>query len=293
MKTLDDLVVHPATHKQLTGFLGRPSHALLLVAPPGAGKVTIARALAAVLLQTPIDTLNNHRYFTHVAPSDRTLSIDEVRNLQRAVQLKTVGHSSHTIRRVMLLEDAHYLTPEAQNALLKLLEEPPADTVLMLTTTNAASLLPTITSRAQRIALQTPARETLQAFLAKDSSPGAIDRAYNLGEGWPGIVIAMLKDGDEHPLIQAVETAKSWLRMSMFERLASVEELIKQKADLPLLLAALQRLAHAALAQAAAQQQTGALKRWRQILQATASAQRALQHNAQAKLLFTQLMLEL
>ncbi len=290
---MNDLLFEPGTKTQLETFLARPTHALLLVAPEGAGKATLARHIAAQLLGVADDKLSDHPYVTFVKPIKHSISIDEVRELQRAVQLKTLGEGK-SIRRVLLIEGAEAMTREAQNALLKLLEEPPSDTLLILTTTNLRELLPTIVSRAQRLAVKAPTEQAVESFFAAAGfETAAIEQAYRLSNGLPGLMSSLLRKSDDHPLLQALETAKRLVGSSTFSRLVVVDELTKQKTDLRPLLLALKRLAHVGLEQAATKGDTNLLKRWTNTLRAASDAQTALDRNAQTKLLLTNLMLEL
>lgn len=92
----------------------------------------------------------------HVDPLDSTfieakeaIGIEEIRNLQKKIFFKPLKGKN----KVTVIKDAHNLTIEAQNALLKLLEEPPANTYIMLTAESKNNLLPTILSRCTIITL--------------------------------------------------------------------------------------------------------------------------------------------
>jgi DNA polymerase III subunit delta' len=285
---MNNLVLDTQTEVQITNFLSQPAHALLLVAPEGAGKSAVAQLIASQLLDAPIAS---HPYVHVLTPSNGTLSIDDIRSLQHSLQLKTLG-AGRDIRRIVIIESAEALTTEAQNALLKSLEEPPADTVIILTTAKARALLPTIVSRTQRINLKLPTLEALQVHFT-DYPVSEIERTYNLSGGLPGLMTALLEADETHPLVTAVETAKQWLRASTYERLLLVDGLSKQKDELESLFAGLERVSQAALVQAAHKQQLGALKRWRHILKLTTDTRRDYSRSAQPKLLLTGLMLEL
>ena len=72
-----------------------------------------------------------------------SLGIEDVKNMQKKLYLKPLKG----MRKAVILKEAHLLTPEAQNALLKVLEEPPANTIIILTAENEDALLPTVRSR--------------------------------------------------------------------------------------------------------------------------------------------------
>jgi DNA polymerase III delta prime subunit len=98
----------------------------------------------------------------------QSIGIEEVKNMQKKISFKPIKSPSKAV----IIEDAHLLTPEAQNALLKVLEEPPANTILILGSDSKEALLPTILSRCQIIELETDqpkltekAKQDLQAFI--------------------------------------------------------------------------------------------------------------------------------
>ena len=140
---------------------------------------------------------------------------------------------------------------EAQNALLKLLEEPPADSVLVLTSTHPESLLTTIRSRVQTVHLP----ETSQA-----------------------------------PDTEAVQLAKQVLASSTYDRLLLVDNLAKQKEATLTLVATLTAIAMATL-ETAARKQSSSVDRWKTVLQAAHTAEEALLRSGNTKLVLTELML--
>ncbi|HET8671851.1 MAG TPA: hypothetical protein VFM05_14895, partial [Candidatus Saccharimonadales bacterium] len=198
------------------------------------------------------------------------------------------------IRRAVIIEHAELLTVEAQNAFLKLLEEPPADTILALTADNPQALLPTILSRVQLLAVHAPSEEALKSYFAtKTNQPEAINQAYFLSGGLPGVMEALLNQDITHPLITAVTGAKEILQKSLFERLAMVETLSKRKEDARYVVRAMQHIAQTCLTQAAAQGNEAKLKQWHKILRVATTTEQALTQNANVKLTLSNMMLNL
>lgn len=140
----------------------RLPHALLFGGPRGIGKALAARWLAARLLcrsdgNEPCATCTaciqvgaaSHPDFLLLEPAagKKEIGVDVVRNARRFVQFHAVaGH-----RKVALAEEAERLTVAAQNALLKTLEEPPGDAVIILVTASTEALLPTVRSRCRHL----------------------------------------------------------------------------------------------------------------------------------------------
>jgi DNA polymerase III subunit delta' len=142
----------------------RVPHALLITGPPHIGKTTLAITLARMLNCTgvapPCTTeaclscrkvqSGNHPNVRILDDTGESLRIDQVRDLQRELSL-----SAHEGRqRVAVLCNFERATLEAANALLKTLEEPAPQVVLVLTTQEIGQLLPTIVSRCQVLSLR-------------------------------------------------------------------------------------------------------------------------------------------
>jgi hypothetical protein len=281
---MDGILLNPLTLRQFERFTANPHHAVQIVGPHGIGKLTVSMLLASKLLEISREKLINYPYFLHVQPLKQTTSIDVVRETHRFLQRKTTGQSS--IRRIILLENAHTLTTEAQNAFLKSLEEPPADTIIILTVAEPRQLLATISSRLQTLTIRLP---TYKETAALYGDRAGFDQAYRLSNGLPGLLSELLDDR-EHPLLAAVERAKKLLQAPLFTRLASVDGLAAQRDDLPYLFMSMKRIAQTGLEQAS-KQQPAALLRWQRILEATYAAELALAQNANIKLTLTNFML--
>lgn len=160
-QTFDEVVGQQHVVRTLTSALaqGRIAHAYLFAGPRGTGKTTMARLLAKAVNCLAEDgpkpcnrcdvckALNEGRLLDLIeidGASNR--GIDEVRTLR-----EQVNFSPNVARyKVYIIDEVHMLTPEAFNALLKTLEEPPAHVIFVLATTEVHKLPPTIISRCQR-----------------------------------------------------------------------------------------------------------------------------------------------
>ena len=135
------------------------SHAYLFSGPRGCGKTTLARLLAKAIncekskAGEPCNecsackeiTLGNAMDLIEIdAASNR--GIDEIRDLKEGIQFS----STKLKYKVFIIDEAHQLTKEAANALLKTLEEPPSHTIFILATTEIQRMIPTLASRCQR-----------------------------------------------------------------------------------------------------------------------------------------------
>ena len=157
----DDLVGQDAAVQTLKNALvsGRVAHAYLFTGIRGTGKTSTARILAkAVNCENPDGGEPCNKCASCVAITDSSATdlieidaasnrgIDEIRDLRE----KAKYLPSLLKRKVYIIDEAHQLTPEAFNALLKTLEEPPGHVLFVLCTTEAHKLPATIVSRCQR-----------------------------------------------------------------------------------------------------------------------------------------------
>ena len=280
------IVLHEVAEEQLDKFLGKPTTGVLLGGPVGSGKTLVAAKLTQKLLGT--EALENHPYFRRLHPLNRGITIGQIRELIRFFQLKVPGKAK--VKRVAILEDADTMSLEAQNALLKLLEEPPADSVLILTSSYPQRLLPTIRSRAQLFMLMPPNPEKLKAhFVAQ----GYVEQAISIAMLRAGTNIAEMAyllstPEDDMP----VKLVKETLGGNIYERLLVVNGLTRQKEAVREFLETLQAVAMASL-QTAARQASITMERWKNILVATQVAQEAFEKNGNTKIILTELMLAL
>ena len=280
---MSKLVLNPTIEKQIGVFSGSPSHALLLVGPSGSGKLSLAKIIAETILDIP--TVNDHPYTLHIAPAGPSIGIESIRQLEQFLSLKVPGQKPY--KRVVIIEEADRLTTEGQNALLKNLEEPPLDTILILTAAHLGGLLPTIRSRTQTIIVGQPSRQDMSEHFS-DIDQTAFNRAYIMSGGRPGLLSALIDD-EEHPLKQATEYARELLGQPLYNRLLRVDELARKPDLAANVTLILQHMAHVSLQTASGNN----VKRWKNILEASYRANEALASNGQPKLVLTNLMLSL
>lgn len=171
------------------------SHAYLFTGSRGTGKTSVARILAR-----EIGTSENDLYEIDAA-SNR--GIDDIRELREAVH--TLPFDS--ARKVYIIDEAHMLTKEAFNALLKTLEEPPSHVVFILATTEMEKLPETIVSRCETHHFKKPN----QAVLKKLAEDIAKKEGVSLENGAADL-IALLGDGsfrDTQGILQKVFGARN------------------------------------------------------------------------------------
>jgi DNA polymerase-3 subunit delta' len=131
---------------------GRFAHAYLLCGPAGSGCEWLASELAATILGTTLQNLTSHPDFHQIAPESKSRRIvtDQIRELEQALHMKPLAGTN----KVAVIHDADRLQPQAANAFLKTLEEPPQGSHILLTTTIRDAVLTTILSRCIAVPLQ-------------------------------------------------------------------------------------------------------------------------------------------
>ncbi|HTQ72634.1 MAG TPA: DNA polymerase III subunit delta' [Acidocella sp.] len=205
---------------------GRLHHGWLLAGPPGIGKATLAYRFGRWLLaggQTPdLSVPESSGVFRRVAAGthpdfftvERRINA-KTEKLQGEIVIATIQQASAFMRltpaeggwRVVVVDGAEDMNPNAANALLKLLEEPPPRAILLLVSAAPGRLLPTIRSRCRVLPMAPLADEAMHSLLADyapelgaqartrliELSEGSIGNALNLAEG-DGIALAALVD---------------------------------------------------------------------------------------------------
>ncbi|UCD72232.1 MAG: DNA polymerase III subunit delta' [Syntrophobacterales bacterium] len=157
-----DIIGHDSQIEHLRNAMrnGRVAHAYLFLGKEGIGKKLVALSLAKALncphgSEDPCDECRsclkvehlNHPDVILVEPQGQWIRIDQIRDLQRELSHRPYEGK----RRVCIFSGSDRLRQEAANALLKILEEPPLHTVMILLAANLDLILPTIASRCQKI----------------------------------------------------------------------------------------------------------------------------------------------
>lgn len=215
---MDTLLLHENIRALLAALTREPPQGMLLVGPEGIGKITLAAAWAHAITNYPTDT-------RIITPDERgTISIETIRDLYQATRTKQEG------RQAIIIKRADRMSLEAENAFLKLLEEPRAGLTFILTTLKIESLLPTIVSRIQHITLRPLSDEAIRrVIMAKKPGIAGADLAQLvfLAQGRPGIALGLLEEGslpkqrERMQLVKQLITDKPYERFSLTGKLAS------------------------------------------------------------------------
>ncbi|MGE5392874.1 MAG: AAA family ATPase [Candidatus Saccharibacteria bacterium] len=190
---------------------GRLAHAYIFSGPDGVGKKAVALELAAMLLcekrngcgecgQCRTAAAGSNPDLIVLDGSD-SIKIEQVRELVYKLSLKSYAGGN----KIAIIDQAELMTTEASNALLKAMEEPTSGTHLFLITSNAYRLLPTISSRAQRISFGLVADEAIEPLLG-GADQGKRSAILSLSAGRPGIAVRYTAETDFDQAIGRLET---------------------------------------------------------------------------------------
>lgn len=183
-----NLVVHPESQRLLDAILRDTPHAVLLSGPQGIGLATIAKQYA----QKTTAQL-------HIVLPEKNETVDIDKGSITVESIRRLYDMTRTIEpkgRVVLIDYAERMAPAAQNAFLKLLEEPSKGTQFLLLTHKPELMLPTITSRAQRVDMRpvTPAQSAalLDDLNVRDTTKRA--QLLFIAQGLPAELTHLVND---------------------------------------------------------------------------------------------------
>jgi DNA polymerase-3 subunit delta' len=235
---------------------GRLPHAWLVAGPLGIGKATLGYRFARWLLAggpelppapgaPPLHLPPEHPVFRRVAAGShadlRALRPEAETGIKRVIRVDDARAAIRFLAmtpaeggwRFVLVDGAEAMRPEAANALLKTLEEPPPRAVLMLTTAAPDRLLPTIRSRCRRLQLEPLGDSDMAALLRRlrPEMPAADrDRLAVMAEGSPGRAVE-LSEGEGLAMQRLVEEVLAGLAAGERRRWHAVAEAVAAKRD--------------------------------------------------------------
>lgn len=169
---------------------GKLSHAHLIVGPDGIGKSFLARSFAISILGKNI--IRDYVDIINYRLKKASFGVDEVREIIEEVNKKPYEGD----KKVIIIHNGNKLTTQAQNALLKTIEEPPIGVYIIILTESLELMLDTIKSRSQIYKLTPLSREQMLRFIDKIGEKNNERRlvALSYGEGVPGRAEKILKD---------------------------------------------------------------------------------------------------
>lgn len=193
---------------------GGKTHAIMLEGERGCGKKTLAREMSAAMLCPNFDNAANracghcasclkisdgtHPDVAFIGAGTKTITVDEIRSVRTAAGVRP----NESELRIFIICDGQNMTVQAQNALLKVLEEPPAGVRFIITCSNASRMLETIVSRAVLVRIGGFTAEDCAQILQKrfpDRSMESLLELSKIFDGNPGRCIEVLSPQENSP----------------------------------------------------------------------------------------------
>lgn len=192
------------------------THSYLMIGIQGIGKKLLAKEYAKVILDSN-DIINNPDFLC-IEPDGNSIKIEQIRNLQKEIQEKPIISN----KKVYIIDNADLMTKEAQNCLLKTLEEPPEFAVILLIGSNENAFLPTIKSRCMILHFNRLSDTEIKSYLQEqynelnvtqsmlDIAGGSIGRAINLKDKQEDYskVAEIINNLDKKDLIDIVQASE-------------------------------------------------------------------------------------
>jgi DNA polymerase-3 subunit delta' len=156
-----------------------------------------------------------------------TIAVDQIRILRKMLSKSSMFGG----RKVAIIEDADRLNKESANALLKTLEEPLGNTVILLRSSSESNVLETIASRCQIIRLKyVPRKELSEALIARGCNLDEADDLARISSGCPGVAIGLMTDSEARANMQVAKGQLSeLLTMPLGKRIYDIEKLLPKK----------------------------------------------------------------
>ena len=215
------------------------SHSYLFVGIQGIGKKMIATEFAKMILCLDdnkycnhckscieFDT-NNNPDFVLISPDENNIKIEQIRDIQKRIQEKPIISE----KKVYIIDNADLMTTEAQNCLLKTLEEPPEFAVIILIGSNSNTFLPTIKSRCTIINFNKISDEEMTKYLREKCDVKNIDQnMLYMYQGSIGKALELKEKQEEYKNIENI--INNIDRYDLIDFINNAEILYKSKEEI-------------------------------------------------------------
>lgn len=268
------------TEKLVESFIKRPSSSLILVGHTNESTKNIVEYIKSKLLK---NDKTKHNILQIEPEENKNISVEQVRELN--MSLNTLVKSDEKIARIAVVWNTDSATVEAQNALLKLVEEPASQTLIILHVRNKLGLLTTINSRCQTIQVL-PLSRTQAVDIAKTygKSEQEADKAYLLSDG-DAVSLVKILAGDSLDIDNLVKTSKEFINQNPANRICSQKE-FDSKEKIITLIDTIEKIASAGLRTS---KNETTLNRWIKVIKEVRICRKLIQKNVSTKLIYTRL----
>lgn len=236
----DTIIGNDKIKEQLTNAINinKTSHSYLFAGASGIGKKLIAKEFAKAMLCLDEEkscnkckaciefNTNNNPDFILIEPNNGSIKIDQIREMQKSVSEKPII-SNH---KFCIINDADLMTVEAQNCLLKTLEEPPAYMTIILVGANESNLLATIKSRCTIIHFNRLKDEEIKQYLQSNFSDADIEAIIEIADGSIGKAINLKSKSEIYENINYI--VQSFEKCDIIEAFKNANIIYKSKEDI-------------------------------------------------------------
>ena len=221
----DNIVGNKKIKKLLTNAIknDKISHSYLFVGTEGIGKKLIAIELSKKILNS---NETNNPDFTLIEPDGNTIKINQIREMQTKVQEKPIVSK----KKIYIIDNANKMTVEAQNCLLKTLEEPPEFVTIILIGTNENDFLSTIKSRCMILHFEQISDEEMKDFLKTQYQLDVTDSMLQIFQGSIGKAIELKDKSEVYEKIN--EIIENLDRRDLLETIDEAEILYQSKEEI-------------------------------------------------------------
>ena len=207
-------IINESSNALLQAMIKNLPQSMLLTGPNGVGLGTIAKYVADQIGGVKLLVLPEKN--EKIDPENGTISVDSIRNLRHETR------SIQSSKLVVVIDYAEKMGTQAQNAFLKLLEEPGSSIYFILATHSPSKLLPTITSRAQTVNIR-PISLDLSLSLISDleiKSKDEINKIIFMAQGLPAEITRLATDSDYlESRSNIMRDARDLLKATVYEKL--------------------------------------------------------------------------
>ena len=189
---------------------------------------SIYKDVASRALEISVDKLRDYPYIIKIETTKSSLGVDEVRNLESKLSLAI--SSKKLINRIVIIEQGNIITVSAQQSLLKIIEETPKGTLIIILISSLNKLLPTIRSRTRNIEILKPnINEAVSYYSNFDKKE--VEQNYLISEGNPLVLDALLNKTNI-AVNDQLKLAKQIISMEKIDRISLINDLIEDKIKL-------------------------------------------------------------
>lgn len=231
-------------HKRILDFFERAqknntlSHAYCFVGPKHVGKLTLAQEIAARLLDVSTKKLHLCPDFLYVARERH----EKTETLKKDVSIEQVRKAMHFFGeyafkqgayKILILDDAEYLSSTAGNALLKTLEEPGSHAMLFLLTSDYSRIIPTLRSRCHTVYFSHVSETLLEAYaLDRGLDEDAAREMAHHAHGLPGLLCLWIVDPAAYTTYkQELQRFVSLFGVPLYQKARYIDDLFGDKTD--------------------------------------------------------------